>query len=438
MVNRQGTVPKPAADTDALKPPEVRDADHLAALVDLNERLFFARDRTAVTAVLRTAARRLSGADGITIVLRDGDLCHYVEEDAISPLWKGRRFPMSTCISGWAMLTGQPAVIPDIYADPRIPHEAYRPTFVQSLVMVPVGAPAPIAAIGAYWAARHTPGAQAVALLRAIARSAALALSNVRLLASLQEAADRARESADAARIQAMEVARANAVRTRLLTALNHDLRQPVNALVLAANALSSRVAARDATYVTTMEHCLDVVKRLLDGVQDLVRMEADRVAVRIDDVPLDDLTTHAEATFRLAAEAKGLHWRMERGGGGLLVRTDRLLASRILHNLIDNAIKYTDQGEIRVSCRTDDGRVWIDVSDTGRGIPENVLAAVFEEFYRVEAGDGVGRLGLGLFIVKALADRLGHRIAAESRLGAGTTISVALPPAFGPPTLTD
>lgn len=411
----------PAADTDALQPSALRDADHLAAIVDLNERLFFARDLTAVVSVLRTAARRLTGADGVTIVLRDGDLCHYVEEDAISPLWKGQRFPMGTCISGWAMLTGQPAVIPDIYADPRIPHEAYRPTFVRSLVMVPVGAPDPIAAIGAYWATQHTPDAGTVTLLRAIARSAALALSNVRLLESLQEAAE-------AARAQAMEVARANAARTRLLATLNHDLRQPVHGLTLATHALSSQVTTRGEAYVTTMKHCLGVMKRLMDGVQDLVRMDDGTIAVRIEDVPLDDLTTHAEATFRLAAEAKGLHWRMEGGGSGVTVRTDRLLAPRILHNLIDNAIKYTDRGEIRIVCRTADGKLWIDVSDTGRGIPESALTDIFEEFYRVEAGDGVVGLGLGLFMVKTLADHLGHPIVAKSQPGTGTTISVALP----------
>ncbi|CAO3456387.1 GAF domain-containing protein [Azospirillum brasilense] len=411
----------PAADTDALQPSALRDADHLTALVDLNERLFFARDLPAVVAILRTVARRLTGADGVTIVLRDGELCHYVEEDAISPLWKGQRFPMGMCISGWAMLTGQPAVIPDIYADPRIPHEAYRPTFVRSLVMVPVGAPEPIAAIGAYWATRHTPATGTVTLLLAIARSAALALSNVRLLESLQE-------SAEAARTQARELARANAARTRLLATLNHDLRQPVHALTLATHALSSRVTARGETYVSTMKHCLGVVKRLMDGVQDLVRMDDGTIAVRIEDVPLDDLMTHATATFQLAAEAKGLDWRMEGSGRGVTVRTDRLLASRILHNLVDNAIKYTDRGEIRIVCRTAGGKVWVDVCDTGRGIPESSLADIFEEFYRIEAGDEVVGLGLGLFIVKTLADHLGYPITVESRPGAGTTISVALP----------
>ena len=101
-----------------------------ATLVDAVRDLSLAHSVDAIVDIVRRAARQLNRADGATVILRDGDLCHYVEEDAISPLWKGGRFPMSACISGWAMLRGQPAVIRDIYQDARIPHAAYRPTFV--------------------------------------------------------------------------------------------------------------------------------------------------------------------------------------------------------------------------------------------------------------------------------------------------------------------
>src|SRR5689334_13731247 len=106
-------------------------------LIQLIQRLSFCRSVDSILAELRESARKLTGADGLSIILRDGDLCHYVEEDAIAPLWKGRRFPMEACISGWCMLHRQQVVIPDIYSDPRVPHEAYRPTFVKSLLMTP-------------------------------------------------------------------------------------------------------------------------------------------------------------------------------------------------------------------------------------------------------------------------------------------------------------
>lgn len=132
-----------------------------------------------VQRVVRTAARDLAGCDGATFVLRDGDLCYYADEDAIEPLWKGMRFPMETCISGWAMRNKDHAIVPDIYADPRIPHEAYRPTFVKSLVMTPIRTMAPVGAIGAYWAEHHQATDEEVSLLRGLADATSLALEKV-------------------------------------------------------------------------------------------------------------------------------------------------------------------------------------------------------------------------------------------------------------------
>ena len=162
-------------------------ADPLNSLVDAIEQLALARSAEEIAAVVRHSARVLSGADGVAVVLRDEDRCHYVDEDAVGPLWKGLKFPMTACISGWAMLNRQTAVIPDIYLDPRIPHDAYRPTFVKSLVMTPVGAGEPIAAIGAYWAKRRDPTDQEIAVLQAIARATATAFENLRLVGSLTD-----------------------------------------------------------------------------------------------------------------------------------------------------------------------------------------------------------------------------------------------------------
>lgn len=160
-------------------------------LVDAIEQLASARTVQDVAAVVRHAARRISGADGVTFVLRDEDRCHYLDEEAIAPLWKGQRFPLTACVSGWAMLNRQTAVIPDIYLDARVPHDAYRPTFVRSMVMTPVRPEDPIAAIGAYWARPGALGAAEIARLQAVARATATALANVRLIASLEEAVER-------------------------------------------------------------------------------------------------------------------------------------------------------------------------------------------------------------------------------------------------------
>ncbi len=156
-------------------------------LIEVIQRLALARGLPDVQEIVRTAARRLAGADGATFVLRDEGMCHYADEDAIAPLWKGQRFPMGACISGWSMLNRRPAVIPDIYADERIPHDAYRPTFVKSLVMVPIRTLDPVGAIGTYWATPHHATEEEVRALQALADTTAVAMENVRVFAELEQ-----------------------------------------------------------------------------------------------------------------------------------------------------------------------------------------------------------------------------------------------------------
>ena len=106
--------------------------------VNVVQQLAFARDLARIQQIVREAARALTGADGATFVLRDGEQCFYADEDAISALWKGMCLPTQRCISGWSMLHRQPVVIPDIYPDWRIPVDAYRATFVRSRVIGPI------------------------------------------------------------------------------------------------------------------------------------------------------------------------------------------------------------------------------------------------------------------------------------------------------------
>lgn len=162
-------------------------ASGMAYLLQVVQELSLARELAAVQRIVRQAARRLTGCDGASFVLRDEGNCFYADEDAIAPLWKGKRFPLGLCISGWVMLNREPAVIPDIYVDPRIPHEAYRPTFINSLVMVPIRTRDPIGAIGNYWAEPHQPSDVEVQLLQALADCTSIAMENVQLYQSLEQ-----------------------------------------------------------------------------------------------------------------------------------------------------------------------------------------------------------------------------------------------------------
>lgn len=166
------------------------DPDYVRGMVRLLhavQELSLARSLPEIQLIVRTAARELTGCDGATFVLRDNGKCFYADEDAIAPLWKGSRFPMEICISGWAMLNRDAAIIPDIYLDDRIPHEAYRPTFVKSLVMVPIRKLDPVGAIGNYWAHERQPTAREVALLQALANSTSIAMENVQVYNELEQ-----------------------------------------------------------------------------------------------------------------------------------------------------------------------------------------------------------------------------------------------------------
>ena len=147
------------------------------------DRLGHARSQDEIIGIVRGCARNVTSADGVTFVLRDYSNCHYVEEDAITPLWKGQKFPMTSCISGWAMMNNKTAVIPDIFVDDRIPHEVYRKTFVKSLVMAPVGFDTPMAAIGAYWRDKPIITAREVTAVETIAQMVGDAMRRTRAAA---------------------------------------------------------------------------------------------------------------------------------------------------------------------------------------------------------------------------------------------------------------
>lgn len=161
------------------------------ALVSAVERLAVTQTLEDVIAVVRDTARAISGADGVTFAMRDGENCYYIEEDAIGPLWKGRRIPLTDCLAGWCMLNNRTAAVSDIYQDERILREVYRPTFVNSIVMVPVKTEDAIAAIGSYWSEKRAFDAGEIALLDALARSTAAALTVVQMRRSLHESNER-------------------------------------------------------------------------------------------------------------------------------------------------------------------------------------------------------------------------------------------------------
>ncbi|GBU19386.1 MULTISPECIES: GAF domain-containing protein [Methylobacterium] len=163
--------------------------ERLSHVLNASERLVTARSMDEVVDVLRETARVTVGAQGVAVIVNDGGRCAYVAEDAVSPLWQGQTFPADACISGWAMRHGKTVLISDVRLDPRVPQEAYARTFVRSLVMVPIGRPTPVAALGAYWADVVEHDQATVERLESLGRLATIAIENARLAQARDRAA---------------------------------------------------------------------------------------------------------------------------------------------------------------------------------------------------------------------------------------------------------
>jgi len=157
------------------------------ALVKAVERLSVADELAEILEIMQATANDVSGVDGVCFLQRDGDFCQCIEERAIGPLWKGLRLPMSGCVSGWCLSHNQTAVIPDTRLDPRVPQELYRPTFVRSLVSVPIRTNEMLGVIASYWARPRRFSAEDVSFIEAMGRAASVAIAATQLRETLRD-----------------------------------------------------------------------------------------------------------------------------------------------------------------------------------------------------------------------------------------------------------
>ncbi len=389
-------------------------------LVRVVQELSRARSLDEITAVVRTAARELVNADGATFVLRENGNCFYADEDAIAPLWKGLRFPLEHCISGWVMLNRQAAVIEDIYQDERIPVEAYRPTFVQSLAMVPIRGEDPIGAIGTYWARRHRPSDQEISVIQALADTTSVAMENVRVYADLEQ---RVRE-----RTEALETA--NRELEAFGFSVSHDLRGPLRRLDGYSRILyedyADRLegAGRDILIrmirlATQMEQLIDDLLRFSRS----VKGEAVREAV--------NLSRLARSIARELSDGEPGRTVEFIIADGLTAEGDPGLLRAALENLMRNAWKYTAPKENAViefgRCEGEEERFYF-IRDNGVGFDMVHKDKLFEPFERLHDARTFEGTGIGLATVKRIIDRYGGRIWAEGTPGAGATFYFTLP----------
>jgi two-component system CheB/CheR fusion protein len=391
-------------------------------LLDAVTALASARDEASVCAIVRKAARELSESDGVTFVFRQGNRCYYADEDAIAPLWKGKHFPIENCISGWSMLNKTHVVVPDIYVDERIPHDAYRPTFVKSLVMVPVRREDPIAAIGAYWASYHAATPAEIGVLQSLADAAALALSNVQLDAELKAALRQERE----ARASAESASR---LKDEFLALLSHELRTPLHVI----NNWLWQLKQGKTVQPAILEKALEVIERnttlqsrLVDDLLDVSRAAAGTLSIDSKLVELGALAATVIELAQVSAREKSITLSLA-APEHLRVWGDADRLQQVLLNVITNGIKFNGKGgSVHVQVMRDGSRAVIEVKDNGAGVPAEFLPYMFERFRQGDAGmtRRQGGLGLGLTIVREIMSLHGGTVNAHSTgANQGTTI---------------
>ena len=400
---------------------QVARVDHARALDLAVLELSLARDLPSVVEVIRRCARIVTRADGVTFVLREGDEVYYYDEEAISPLWKGRRFSTEACISGWVMTHKTQVAIEDIYKDDRIPIAAYRPTFVRSLVMTPVRSEDPIAAIGAYWSERHVARDDELEALRVLANAAAVAITNAHLLAELE----RLLASERRARQEAEEAARA---KDELLAMLGHELRNPLAPIVTSLEIMKLKGSADDRERDVIERHVRRLT-RLVNDLLDVSRLTRGGLDLDIERCDLADLVARAVESCRSLIEKKrhALHVELAEG---LVVEADAGRIVQVICNLLINAAQYTPAGgHLSVELARNGDHAEIAVRDDGPGIDEQLKPRVFELFSqgRRSLARADGGLGLGLAIVRSLVEQHGGGVALHPST-TGTDVRVRLP----------
>ena len=391
----------------------------LEVLIVAVQALAAARSIEEVAAIVRAHARRLLGADGATFALREDGQCHYVDEDAIAPLWKGQRFPLEACASGWAMLNHRPAVVPDVYADPRTPVEAYRATFVKSLAIVPIRSELPLGAIGAYWAAPHTADDLEVRLLQTLADATARALENVELLETLEERV----------RVRTTELEAANRELEAFAYSVSHDLRAPLRAIDGFGRILEEEGARLDdegRRLLGVIRHGTRQMGQLIDdllafsraGRTELVRARVDMTALaRQAWESLAGLEDRAAVTFRLDPLPEA--------------EADPALLRQVWVNLLANALKFTRGRPVRtvtVGAGVEEGRAFYYVRDDGVGFDPRFKDKLFGVFQRLHPASEFEGTGVGLALTQRIVHRHGGAVWAEGVPGAGASFYFTVP----------
>jgi PAS domain S-box-containing protein len=227
-------------------------------------------------------------------------------------------------------------------------------------------------------------------------------------------------------------------LKSQFISTVSHELRTPLTSMkegiAIILDGVAGAINDDQKNFLNLAQRNVDRLALLINDVLDFQKLEAGKMKMNIQENNINEVVEEVQKTMLPSAKKKGLDILLELDGNQPKARFDRDKITQVLTNLVNNAIKFTEQGQMTVGVQQRDEELVIRVSDTGMGIPKNELSKVFERFYRVQRpGKQIQGTGLGLPIVEKIMTMHGGRIEVESEVDKGTTFTIFLPLAAKP-----
>ena len=405
-----------------------RSVEELKALGEVSQTVNSTLDlETVLTSIVRHAVK-ISKADAGTIYEYDEDeqvflarINYGVSDGFIEELNKaGLRIGDKTVI-GQAALKRSPNQVPDLLEDLNHPFPHVRQAGFRALLAVPLLREDRL--IGGLIVRRKAPGAfpeQLVELLQAFAAQSVLAIHNARLFQEIEE--------------KGRELAIADKHKSEFLANMSHEFRTPLNAILgyteLIIDHIYGEVPEKIRDVLLRVENSGRHLLSLINDVLDLSKIEAGQLTLSLNDYSLQEVIQTVFTSVEALAAEKDLELKLSIQKDMTIGKADEQRIAQVLMNLLGNAIKFTEEGQVAVSVAVNNNTFQVSVSDTGPGLSTEAQQKIFEEFYQADGSltRKKGGTGLGLSISKKIIEMHGGRIWVESELGEGSNFQFTLP----------
>ncbi|HEY3305462.1 MAG TPA: GAF domain-containing sensor histidine kinase [Candidatus Binatia bacterium] len=401
---------------------EIRILGHIADFMGTTMAL-----EEVISAAMRFTAAMM-GADGSSILLLDREhtnLKFFIALGEKASQLKNMTLSKGEGIAGFVAETGLPMVVSDVRRETRFAKRVDRTTGFQTraIACVPLKVRGELKGVIEVVSRKAGIfGDKELDMLTAIAGPVAIMIENARLIQEVKTLHDKLGE--------------ATRLKAEFLATMTHEMRTPINIVIgnldLLLGGFLGATNERQRKCLETALRNSGEALNLVSSLLDLSRFEAGQFVIRVEEFRLEEVWTELELLFRIGLSGKPVELSWEIEGTLPALKTDRMKVKEVLSNIVFNAVKYTDKGQVKVTASPvgPGEQINIEIKDTGVGIPRESLPLIFEPFRQVEgsASRSLGGVGLGLAIAKRLLNLLNGKVEVDSEVGKGTTFLITLP----------